>query len=207
VVLAALAALWRYTPIGEWLTVARVTAWSRAVRQTTWAPVALILAYTPAAFLLFPRPLLTLFAVVTFGPWFGFAYSAAGILAAALATYYAGRVIRHDTVIRLAGKRADKAGKMLRRHGVLSIFASNMVPVPPFAVQGMIAGAVRIPLRDYTLGSVLGMLPGLLAATVFGHQIVRALEDPAGMSYWIIGAVIVSFAAFSYFVGRWASKQ
>ena len=202
-----LAAAWRYTPVGEWFTVARVIEWSSAVRQTTWAPLALVLAYTPAAFLLFPRPLLTLFAVVAFGPWFGFAYSAMGILVAALVTYYAGRVIRHETVIRLAGKRADKAAKMLRRHGVLSIFAANMVPVPPFVVQNMIAGAARIPLRDFTLGSALGMLPGLLAATIFGHQIVRALENPAAISYWIIGTVIVVFAVFSYFVGRWASTQ
>ena len=167
----------------------------------------MILVYTPAAFVLFPRPLLTLFAVVAFGPWLGFAYSAVGILLAALATYYAGRVLRRDTVVRLAGKKADKASKVLRRHGVLSIFAANMVPVPPFVVQNMIAGAVRIPLWDYTLGSVLGMLPGLLAATVFGNQIVRWLEDPAGMNYWIIGGVIVVFAAFTYFVGRWASKR
>jgi uncharacterized membrane protein YdjX (TVP38/TMEM64 family) len=206
-VLAALAAAWRYSPIGEWFTIARVTAWSRAVRETTWAPIALMLAYTPAAFLLFPRPLLTLFAVIAFGPWFGFAYSAVGILAAALVTYYAGRMLRHETVLRLAGKKADRVGRVLRRHGVLSIFASNMVPVPPFVVQNMIAGAARIPLWDYALGSALGMLPGLLAATVFGHQIVRALEDPAGISYWVIGAVIIVFAVFSYFVGRWASKQ
>ena len=51
------------------------------------------------------------------------------------------------------------------------------------------------------------MIPGLLAATVFGHQIVRALEDPAGMNYWIVGGVIIVFAAFTYFVGRWASRQ
>jgi phospholipase D1/2 len=187
--------------------VPRLLAWSRAVRQTSWAPVAMVLVYTPAAFVLFPRPLLTLFAVVAFGPWFGFAYSAVGILVAALATYYAGRVLRRDTVVRLAGKKAEKGSKVLRRHGVLSIFAANMVPVPPFVVQNMIAGAVRIPLWDYTLGSVLGMLPGLLAATVFGNQIVRWLEDPADMNYWIIGGAIVGFAAFTYFAGRWASKQ
>src|SRR5437016_2813465 len=57
-VLVALAALWRYTPVSQFLTAERLVAWARVVRATRWAPLALVLAYTPAAFLMFPRPLL-----------------------------------------------------------------------------------------------------------------------------------------------------
>ena len=39
---------------------------------------------------MFPRPLITLFAVIAFGPWLGFVYSMTGILLAALVTYYVG---------------------------------------------------------------------------------------------------------------------
>jgi phospholipase D1/2 len=202
-----LAAAWRYTPLAEFFTPQQIVLWSRAVRQTAWAPVALVLAFTPAAFLLFPRPLLTLFAVVAFGTWLGVTYSAAGILGAALATYYAGRLVRRETLVRLAGKELAEADKVLRRHGVLSIFAASMVPLPPFAVQGMIAGAVRIRLWDYTLGTVLGMLPGLLAASLFGDQIATALEDPARVSYWIAGGAVLALAVLVYIVRRWASKQ
>ena len=206
-VVAALAAAWRYTPLADFLTSQRITDWSRAARKTPWAPVVLILAFTPAAFVLFPRPLLMLVAVIAFGAWRGAIYSAAGILGAALATYCVGRLIRRETLVRLAGTELDDAGKLLRRHGVLSIFAANMVPVPPFVVQGMIAGAVRIRLRDYTLGSLLGMLPGLFVAAVFGGQIATALEDPAGVSYWLIGGAVVALFIFGYFFRRWASKQ
>lgn len=206
-VVAALAAAWRYTPLADYLSPQRIAEWSRIARKTPWAPVVLIFAFTPAAFALFPRPLLTLVAVIAFGAWRGSIYSAAGILGAALATYYAGRLIPRRTLVRLAGTELDDAGKLLRRHGVLSIFAANMVPVPPFVVQGMIAGAVRIRLRDYTLGSLLGMAPGLFGAAVFGGQIATALEDPAGVSYWLIGGAGVALLAFGYFFRRWASKQ
>jgi len=166
-----------------------------------------MLAYTPAAFVMFPRPLVTLLAVIAFGPWLGFAYSMTGILGAALATYYAGRVLRPETVHRLAGEQLDSVTKALRRHGLLAMLAVRIVPAAPFAVEGIVAGAVRIKVSDYALGTLLGMAPGVLASTVFGDQIATALEDPSKMNYWVIGAAVVGFVALTYFVKRWFSRQ
>ena len=83
-VLVALAAAWRYTPLKECITSENITAWARAVRELWWAPIALVVAYTPAAVLMVPRPVLTLFAVLAFGVWLGLAYATAGVMAAAL---------------------------------------------------------------------------------------------------------------------------
>jgi phospholipase D1/2 len=202
-VLAGLAAAWRYTPLKEVITSENITAWARVVRELWWAPVALVVAYTPAAVLMVPRPVLTLFAVLAFGVWLGLAYATAGVMAAALATYYAGRVMPEKKVRRLAGEALAPAVKVLRKHGVLAIFALNQVPVPPFAVQGLIAGGIRVNVWHYALGSFLGLVPTLAAWTVFGDQIARALEEPSDISWWAIAAVIAVLAAFTYFVRRW----
>jgi phospholipase D1/2 len=206
-VLVLLALAWRYTPLNEFLTRENALEWAKAARETRWAPVAVILAYTPAALLLFPRPFLTLLTIIAFGRWLGFAYSASGIMVAAMATYYAGRMMRRETVVRLAGGKMEEAGKVLRQHGVLAIFASNQVPVPPFAVQGLIAGAIRIKAWQYAAGSALGMLPGLLAATVFAGELRAALEDPSSISWWLIAAAVIVFAAFVWGVRRWFAKR
>jgi len=140
-------------------------------RGPAWGKLALILvgaaalvaAYTPAAFVLLPRPLLTLVSVMTFGVLFGLAYSTTGVLIAALVTYYAGCTVPKKTLKRLAGDALEPAGKLLREHGVIAVFGSNMVPTPPFVVQNMIAGAVRIPLWKFMLGTFLALLPGMLA--------------------------------------------
>src|SRR5689334_20723765 len=89
---AGLAAAWRFTPLSRLITPANVTDTARALRATSWAPIALVLAYTPAAFLLFPRAALTLFGSVAFGAWLGPAYGLAGIFIASLATYFAGHM-------------------------------------------------------------------------------------------------------------------
>ena len=143
------------------------------MRDTWWAPIALVAAYTPAAFVLLPRPLLTLVSVMTFGVLFGLLYSTTGVLLAALVTYYCGRALPKETLQRLAGDALEPAGKLLREHGVLAVFGSNMLPTPPFVVQNMIAGAVRIRLWKFMLGTFLALLPGMVAWTVFGDQIQR----------------------------------
>ncbi len=201
--LGALAAAWRYTPLKELITPEHISAWARALSEIWWAPIALVVAYTPAAVLMIPRPVLTLFAVLAFGVWLGLAYATAGVMAAALATYYAGRVMPEKKVRRLAGEALEPAVKVMRKHGVLAFFALNQVPVPPFAVQGLIAGGIRVNVWHYTLGSFLGLAPTLAAWTVFGDQIAGALEEPSSISWSLIALVIAALALFTYFVRRW----
>ena len=206
-IVAALAAAWRYTPLAELITPQKIQAWSRAARQTRWAPIALIIAYTPAAFLMFPRPLLTLIAVIAFGALLGLAYAVVGILGAALATYYAGRLLPANTLRRIAGHKLDKASDVIRGHGVVAIFAANMIPVPPFGVQGIMAGAIRINVWHYMAGTLLSVLPGALMLTAFGHQISTALQDPSKVNYWLLAIALVIFVAFVYFARRWAMRR
>jgi phospholipase D1/2 len=204
---AGLAAAWRYTPLSEYITADRIAGWARAVRETHWAPAVVILSYTPAAFVMFPRPLLTLFTVIAFGPWLGFAYGMTGILLAALATYYTGRVLNPDTINRLGGDDVEKITRKLRRHGLLAMFLVRIVPAAPFSVEGIIAGAARLKLWHYMLGTFLGMVPGVLATSVFGGQIANALEDPGKINYWIVGAVVVAMIGLMVFVRWWMARQ
>jgi phospholipase D1/2 len=202
----ALAAAWRYTPLSELVTAQRMTEWARSVRGYPWAPVIVILAYIPTAFLMFPRPLLTLLTVIAFGPWLGFTYGMVGIVVSALATYFVGRVMKKETVKRLAGRYYESASKALRRHGLAAMTAMRIVPAAPFAVEGILAGALRVKIWHFTVGTVLGTLPGVLATSVFGHQLTAALEDPSTINWWIVGGVLLAFAALIWFFKRQLSN-
>jgi phospholipase D1/2 len=203
----ALAMVWRYTPLAEVVTSERVIDWARSAGDVWLAPFAVIAAYVPAAFVMFPRPLITLFAVIAFGPWLGFATSMAGIVAAALATYYAGQVLPRDTVRHLVGKKAIEMSEVLRRRGLLAVFALRIVPVAPFFIEGMAAGAIRIKLWHFVVGTIMGMAPGTLTTTVFGDQLATALEDPSQINYWLIAGVAVLFVVLIWCVRRWFVKE
>jgi uncharacterized membrane protein YdjX (TVP38/TMEM64 family) len=205
-VVAALAAAWRYTPLSEFVTASRITAWARAFRGFPWAPLIAILAYTPAAFIMFPRPLITLFTVVAFGPRLGFLYGMIGMMAAALAAYYVGRALPESTVHRLAGTKLDALRKRLQQHGIIAVLLLRITPTAPFAVESMVAGAFRVKAVDYTIGSVLGLAPGVLGNSVFGSQLAAALEDMARVNYWLIAAVVIGLAGVTIAASRWVAK-
>jgi uncharacterized membrane protein YdjX (TVP38/TMEM64 family) len=105
------------------------------------------------------------------------------------------------------GERLDEARHIFRGQTVLAVFAVNMVPVPPFGVQGIMAGTMRLNVWHYALGTVLAVLPGALLATTLGGQIAAAFEDPASFSYLVMGGAIVLFAVFVYCARRWALRR
>jgi uncharacterized membrane protein YdjX (TVP38/TMEM64 family) len=52
------------------------------------------------------------------------------------------------------------------------------LPVAPFTIVNMVAGASHIKLKDFLLGTALGMLPGIVAITVFTDRVVAAVKNP-----------------------------
>lgn len=194
---------WRYTPLADVITAERVMQWAKSMRRNVWAPFIVMALYTPAAFLMFPRPLITLFSVLAFGPWRGCLVAFTGIIGSALATYYVGRALPYKTLHRIAGRNLDRTTKAVRKRGLASVFAVSIAPVAPFPVVGMVAGAAGIKLWHYIVGTTLGMAPGVLATTLFAREIESALEHPSRVNYWIIAAVVVVFVVLVAGVRRW----
>jgi uncharacterized membrane protein YdjX (TVP38/TMEM64 family) len=207
VALLALAALWRYTPLVAWTDVARVAEWAHRVGARPWTPFAIIAAYTPAAFTLFPRPVITLFAVLALGAWAGFACAFVGILIAAVVTYAIGRPAREETVLRLAGPRVARVREVLNRRGILAVTAVRLVPLGPFIVVNVIAGALRIRFTHFVAGTALGILPGTAAATIVGDQLVTALRSPRAVDPWLIAAALLVVVGATVAVRRWISGR
>jgi phosphatidylserine/phosphatidylglycerophosphate/cardiolipin synthase-like enzyme/uncharacterized membrane protein YdjX (TVP38/TMEM64 family) len=201
-VLLALALAWRYSPLADLVTPDAVDALVARLAGAWWAPLVIVLAYTPASLVMFPRPLITLAAVMAFGPWIGFALAMTGVLVAALVTYGAGRALPRDTVRRIAGERLNRMMRVLRQNGVLAMTAVRLVPIAPFVVENVVAGAIRIDTWRYLAGTALGMLPGTLAATVFAHQVEALLEDPASVRWGLVAAVVGGLAALTFFLRR-----
>jgi len=202
-VILGLAAMWRYSPLAQWTTAERIIAWAEQFSAAPWAPLAVMAAYTPASIVMFPRSLVTLFAVVAFDAWLGFTFAMSGILIAALLTYLSGTYFDRATVRRLGGQKVDRIVRVLRGRGLVAMTALRLVPLAPFAVEGVIAGAIHIRLRDFMIGTFLGMLPGTLTATVFGDQFAAALHDPSAVNPWLIVGVTLALAAATLYVRHW----
>jgi uncharacterized membrane protein YdjX (TVP38/TMEM64 family) len=199
--------MWRYTPLAAWTDADRAIAWATSFSNFWWAPLLLNLAYTPACVVLFPRAVITLLAVAAFGPWHGFAYAMCGILLACALTYYVGMKMNRETVRRLARGKLTRMSQIMRHRGILAMTAVRLVPLAPFAVVNVVAGAIHLRFRDFMIGSALGVLPGTLVATVFGDQLVSGLKDPGSINLWLVGALVIALIAGTRIVRRWLFGQ
>jgi phospholipase D1/2 len=202
-VLMGLTALWQFTPLAQFLDGNRITTWAREFGRQWWVPVLTVLAFTPASYVMFPRPLITLFAVIAYGPVWGFVIAMTGIQVAAWSSYVAGRRLDPGTIRRLAGAKLNRILQVLRRRGLVAMTALRLVPLAPFAVEGFVAGAIRMRLWEFLLGTAIGILPGTLTSTVFGDQLQAWLDDPARINYWLIAFVLFLLGGATWFVRRW----
>lgn len=202
----ALAALWQVTPLARFADPAWVTHWADDFGSRWWAPLALTAVYVPASLVMFPRPLLTMLGVIAFGPFGAFAIAMSGMLLSAYGTYLAGKRFDRHTVRRVGGRRVARMARVLRERGLIAITALRLVPLAPYAVEGIVAGAIRIRLRDFLLGTALGIFPGIFAATLFGDQLHAALENPREMNYWLLAGLLACLIACTWGVRRWLIK-
>jgi uncharacterized membrane protein YdjX (TVP38/TMEM64 family) len=207
VVMLGLFLAWRYTPLADVITASNVVKWARTVGSIPWAPFAIVAAYSVAAFTMFPRPLITLLCVIAYGPWLGASLAITGIVASAIAVYFAGRALPDSTLRELGGEKLEKTGRMLRKHGVSAALAVSIVPVAPFPMVGMTAGAAKVRLWHFLTGVCLGMLPGTIATAVFTDQVLAALDDEGEVNLWLVAGVVAVLIALILYVRRWFAKM
>ena len=200
--LLALAAAWAWTPMRAWLDVDLVVMSLQRFGRA-FGPVAAVCGFALALTVAVPLVFLTLVALVAFGPLAGFACAMAGALVGAAASYGIGWFLGRDVVRRLAGERINRLSQRLARRGVLAVIAVRLVPVAPFAVVNMVAGASHIRLRDLLLGTAIGMTPATLAMVVFVDQIMDALRQPAPLTFALAGLTVVLVVAGAWAIQRW----
>lgn len=196
--LASLAAAWRWTPLRSWLDLESLIGIAIALKEAPFTPAAVIGAYVLAGLLVIPVTALVAVTGVVFGPLAGALYSLAGALLSAAVTYAIGRRLGRDSVRRLAGARLNRISERLARRGLLAMIIVRMLPLAPFTVVNVVAGASHIGARDFMIGTAIGMTPGIIATVVFVDRIAEAVRNPgigAFVSLAAVAGVLIAAAA------------
>jgi phospholipase D1/2 len=188
----ALTAVWKLTPIAEQLTPGAIQAAMDSIATSPWAPVYVLAAFLGGGLIGFPVTLLIAGTSAAFGPVFGFIYAALGSLASAVLTYLMGAWLGQTLLQSVLGPRLSRIRNKISRSGIVAMAAIRLVPVAPFTLVNMVAGACRIPVLDYVIGTALGLLPGLLAMSALGYQVFRIIIDPSPVDFVLLaGAILI----------------
>lgn len=190
----ALALAWHSAPFANPQAVRDALA---SIASYELAPAMVVATFILAGLVMFPVTVLIAATAATFGPWLGFSYAAVGALASALTTYALGAAIGKRTLRNLLGPRLNRIRRQAAKRGVITIAAVRMVPIAPFTVVNLVAGASSIPVFDYVAGTLLGMLPGLIMISAVGHQLARILTAPSATDFAWLAAAIIGWIALS----------
>jgi len=189
--LLALPALWRWTPLNQWINFATIVDWQDSVRSNPAAPYWIVGGYVLASLVFFPVTLLSLATVFTFGPIWGNAYGLAGWLLSAGMGYGMGRAFGQDRMRKTASASVERFLEQAGRHGFLAVLAVRILPVAPFTLVNLFIGAAGIRFRQFFCATLLGRLPGIVTLTLFGFQIENMLRKPVFGSLILLALALV----------------
>ena len=194
-----LSALWRWTPLSQWVDIDTLSGLVESARDIPVAPAWVILGFILAGLVAFPFSLLIVVTVITYGPVPGFIYSLTGGTLSAVVVYWIGDRLGHNLVRKLGGGKINRISRKIARHGIINIIFVRIVPVAPFTLINLVAGASHINFRDYTLGTLLGFIPGMLAMTLLADRIEAIVQepDPGNMIWLTVTAMVVAATAYS----------
>lgn len=154
-------------------------------------PLVVVAGYVLLVLMAVPVLALIVVGATVFGPWPGMAYSLVGMVTGASVAFVFGRFTGAQGMDRFTQGRLRLLNQHLHRRGLLTVALVRFMPVAPFMVVNLVAGALRVRLRDFVLGSTLGLLPGTVLISLFTDRMWRVWQAP-GMSWSWVGLVLVA---------------
>ncbi|WP_278313677.1 TVP38/TMEM64 family protein [Lolliginicoccus levis] len=159
--------------------------------------VVFVLAY--AGLSLTPAPA-SVFSIAS-GVLFGFAGGAVVVFVAAMIAATAAYAISHylgaDAVARFGGDRTARAVAFLRERGLVSVLLARLIPLFPFWLVNYAGGLSGITFRHYTLGTAIGIIPGVLSYVALGAYGTDPLSWPflAAIAAFLVLTIAGSYSA------------
>ena len=202
----ALTLAWHFTTLSDLLQPSALEAMMSKLATSPLAPLYVIGGYLLGGLVAFPLVVLIAATAAAFGPVEGFIYALGGSVASAVLTYGIGAWVGRQPLRSLLGPRLNRIRNVFVRRGILAIAAIRLVPVAPFTVVNLVAGASSVRLVDYVVGTVLGLLPGLLLMSALGYQIYRFLIAPTAADLALLAGAALLWVVAVFAAQRLAAR-
>jgi phosphatidylserine/phosphatidylglycerophosphate/cardiolipin synthase-like enzyme/uncharacterized membrane protein YdjX (TVP38/TMEM64 family) len=203
ILLLGLAAAWRWTPLQQLLSPDRISSYLSSLASYEQRAMIAIGGFIVASLAMVPVTLLAVIGGVVFDGWQAFAYVMLGALGASAIGFLGGRLLGRDIIERWSGSGIEQLSKRLAKRGTVAVAILRLVPIAPFTIFNLVAGSSHLGARQFMLGSLLGLLPGLGAITLFSNSLWSALTSPSPINFLIAGVVGVTLFGVAWVAKRW----
>jgi uncharacterized membrane protein YdjX (TVP38/TMEM64 family) len=200
--LVSLTIIWREPGMRHWLDPQSLSAFGKALLASPLGLLAVLGGYVVAVSVGMPVLLLAAAGALIFPPWPGILWCLSGMVSGAVVTYGIGRYTGAATVDRWTSGRLAPLARHLNQRGLITMILVRVLPVAPFIMVNIAAGALRVRLRDYVLGSFIGLLPANLLFFLFMDALSQAWRAPGVRSYLSLAALLVVAGLVAWWLRR-----
>ena len=201
-VMAALAAGWTYYSNDANILLARIYNLDDGSISSL---VLITIAFVGASLLMVPIMLLIGGTTAALGLGAGIPVAIAGTLVSAGCGYFLGWSGGRDLVQRVLGGKLLRLRNAIVDKGILAVATIRLLPIAPFTMVNMAAGALRVGFLTFLIGSVIGLAPGFIVLALLGQQLYGLVSEPSVPRLLLVLALIACWIAVAllarHFVG------
>ena len=152
-----------------------VDAVQRAVAATgAWGPVVYVGLHVLLTLVPVSKNLLSGVAGALFGLAGGIAISWVASMLSAVVGFAIARRLGRETVAEMTGPRLARVEDVMRHQGVAAVVVARLTPVLPFTIVNYGAGVSAVSLRDFLVGTAVGIVPGTVGYAAIGASAGRS---------------------------------
>ena len=168
-----------------------------SLRDRPFIAPAFVATYAVATALGLPGSALTIAGGAIFGFELGVLLNWMGASLGATLAYLLARTLGIDAVRRLLGTRVQRLDVLAGGHGFATVLRLRLIPVVPFNLLNFAAGLAGVRMRDYVLGTIIGLIPGTMIYTYFADALLAGAagaQRDALLRLLVAGALLVALS-------------
>ena len=133
------------------------------------APILFMGIYVLSTILFLPGSLLTLLGGALFGPIWGTLYNLIGATTGAMISFLISRYLASGWIEKKTAGKTQQLIKGVESEGWRFVAFTRLVPIFPFNLLNYALGLTKISFSQYSIATLIFMLPGALAYTYIGY--------------------------------------
>lgn len=194
-VILFLVLVWQLSPLSELTDPETIEPYLQKLGGDPWAYLIVPLAFVVGSMVMFPVTVMIAATAFVFPPATAFIIGLGGSLLGAVVNYGLGMALGRSFLRQLMGRRLNRISRALARQGMLTVVTLRIVPIAPFTLINLVAGASHIRFREFAAGTVIGLIPGIATMTIFGNRLLELFKNPSATEIaWALVALALYFA-------------
>jgi phosphatidylserine/phosphatidylglycerophosphate/cardiolipin synthase-like enzyme/uncharacterized membrane protein YdjX (TVP38/TMEM64 family) len=159
------------------------------------APWVAVPAFVAGSLVVTPVTAMIALCGLLFDPWVAVLTATAGMLASTAVNHWIGAHFGNAISARVPTPVTRRINGIAEASDAWSLAGLRLIPIAPFTVINLVAGASGVNLRDFLVGSVIGMGPGIVLICLSVDRARAALQGEAVFDPWIVVAIAVAGVA------------